>query len=298
MSYWGSQDAIVEEQKAKWRYDKVHEGLTEWEQDHPSFKAWNVQHIQLQMLLSDVEDRWKKAQENARLSGSRPATTRNTMKNAMRLRNHVSAALREWKSEHPNCDILDPERQQLLELRREADKRLMAAREVADVLKSSGSKKKRKKYSDMDIEESCRKFLDAIARKLAESYDFPREFEDFAIMEDVFRAIDSNTWTRKSAYQVSLPEFYPNEEWQALRTLLDDTIDLRNKNREPFRTSRGEIVVALPHDGFENYCHVLKKVAQICASCGDDGDWDPSALVFIDEQDLGFASTLLNDQQQ
>ncbi|KAH9181698.1 hypothetical protein AeNC1_016326 [Aphanomyces euteiches] len=135
----GSQDAIVEEQKAKWRYDKVHKGLTEWEQDHPGFKAWNVQHIQLQMLLSDVEDRWKKAQENARLVDSRLATTRNTVKNAMRLRNHVSAALREWKSEHPNCDILDPERQQLLELRREADKRLMAAREVADVLKSSGT---------------------------------------------------------------------------------------------------------------------------------------------------------------
>ncbi|KAG9403139.1 hypothetical protein AC1031_006687 [Aphanomyces cochlioides] len=218
--------------------------------------------------------------------------TRNAIKNARRLHDHVSHALYEWRLEHPNNDVLDPEYELLGELLTGAEQRLMAAQEdVKLFFESSGSK-----YSD--IEESCTKFLDAIASKFAELYDFPREFEDFAIVEDVFRAIESDSWTPKSADQVSLPEFYSDEEWQALRTLLEDTTDLRNKNRKPFQNSRGEIVVVLPHDGFENYCHVMKKVAQICASWGDDGDWDPNALVLIDEQDLGFASTSLNDQQQ
>ncbi|KAG9403144.1 hypothetical protein AC1031_006692 [Aphanomyces cochlioides] len=65
-----SQDASIEKDKAKWRYDKVREGLTEWEQDRPGFKTWNIQHIQLKMLLGDVKNRWKEAQEVARLIDS------------------------------------------------------------------------------------------------------------------------------------------------------------------------------------------------------------------------------------
>ncbi|KAH9090272.1 hypothetical protein LEN26_018890 [Aphanomyces euteiches] len=179
--------------------------------------------------------------------------------------------------EHPNYDSLDPERGQLLELLREADRRFMVAR--------AGSKKKRKKYSELDIEESCRKFLNAVATKFAQLYDFPLAFETSATIEDLFRAIDGNKWKPKSPNQVSLRDFYPKEVWKTLRQLHEDT-SYRMRLGKPVRNERGEIVVVLPHDGFEVSCRAVKKAVQICAQWGEGGDWDPDALVLIDEQDL------------
>ncbi|KAG9403145.1 hypothetical protein AC1031_006693 [Aphanomyces cochlioides] len=214
-----SQDASIEKDKAKWRYDKVREGLTEWEQDRPGFKTWNIQHIQLKMLLGDVKNRWKEAQEVARL------------------------------------------------------------------IDSIGSKKKRKKYSELDIEESCRKFLNAVATKFAQLYHFPLAFETSATIEDLFRAIDGNKWKPKSPNQVSLRDFYPKEVWKTLRQLHEDTY-YRMSIGKPVRNQRGEIVVVLPHDGFEESSRAVKKAVQICAQWGEGGDWDPDTLVLIDEQDL------------
>ncbi|CAK4178430.1 unnamed protein product [Aphanomyces euteiches] len=262
-----TKDASIEQDKAKWRYDKVRKGLTEWEQDHPGFKTWNIQHIQLKMLLGVVENRWKEAQEVDSIISVDGTARRSAVENALRMCEHVSGSLREWEMEHPNYDSLDPERGQLLELLREADRRFMVAR-------AGGSKKKRKKYSELDIEESCRKFLNAVATKFAQLYDFPLAFETSATIEDLFRAIDGNKWKPKSPNQVSLRDFYPKEVWKTLRQLHEDT-SYRMRIGKPVRNERGEIVVVLPHDGFEVSCRAVKKAVQICAQWGD---WDPTPL--------------------
>ncbi|KAH9182334.1 hypothetical protein AeNC1_015689 [Aphanomyces euteiches] len=118
-----SQDAMIDIaewrfDKAEWRYNMVLKGCTKWDEEHPGYKTWNVQHIQLKMLLTDVENRWNEAQEEARSTESttwanRTATSK-AVKNATSLRRHAFDALHEWKTGHSNLNARYPERRELI----------------------------------------------------------------------------------------------------------------------------------------------------------------------------------------
>ncbi|KAH9090271.1 hypothetical protein LEN26_018889 [Aphanomyces euteiches] len=118
-----SQDAMIDIaewrfDKAEWRYNMVLKGCTKWDEEHPGYKTWNVQHIQLKMLLTDVENRWNEAQEEARSTESttwanRIATSK-AVKNATSLRSHAFDALHEWKTGHSNLNARYSERRELI----------------------------------------------------------------------------------------------------------------------------------------------------------------------------------------
>ncbi|OWZ02620.1 Crinkler (CRN) [Phytophthora megakarya] len=91
-----------------------------------------------------------------------------------------------------------------------------------------GSRTKQMRYKKLSTEVSCVKFLDALARKLSELYDFAIK-DEFTTISDVFRGIDNGTWTFRSANgkqftTVELPEFFDKSKWESLRGFNERTM--------------------------------------------------------------------------
>ncbi|KAG3092078.1 hypothetical protein PI124_g16964 [Phytophthora idaei] len=75
----------------------------------------------------------------------------------------------------------------------------------------------------MNTKASCRKFLDAVATKLADLYDFHCSF-GVPTIGDVFHAIDECKWCFRSVNckqltDKPLPGFFNESEWKMLREL-------------------------------------------------------------------------------
>jgi hypothetical protein len=119
----------------------------------------------------------------------------------------------------------------------------------------AASIKKQLRYKGMSTEASCRKFLDALARKLSELYDFDFYYT-VPTIGDVFHAVDNNTWEfrmkkRKPLTVIPLPDYFTKDEWKALHDLNKRTT-LRIHDGKVPTTSKGKSYIILPHDIFND----------------------------------------------
>ena len=122
-------------------------------------------------------------------------------------------------------------------------------------------------YKGMAVESSCRKFLDAIALKIASHYNFHWHYRHNPTLGDVFHAMDTNEWefTKKFGRQIttmSLPDFFERNQWEELRTLNSESTSRIHNGRVP-TTKHGKPFIVLP-DGYFNSqrVHIMKSIAR------------------------------------
>jgi hypothetical protein len=143
----------------------------------------------------------------------------------------------------------------------------------------------------MSVEASCRKYLDAIAKQIALTYNFPQQFAQNPTIGDVFRAIDNNSWNyskkrKRNARQTPLDQLFPSAVWNELRQLNQET-NLRIHDGKLRLSSSGKSMIILPHSKFQkSRITRLKQAAQISGLVSD-----VSAVVVKDEQDISSSSS-------
>ena len=134
-----------------------------------------------------------------------------------------------------------------------------------------GSSKKQRTYKGLGVEASCRKYFDALARKLALFYDFqwgPGDENDYPTFGDVLFAYKKQQWShryRKKSYaertdesgftQVAapvpilsarLPDLFDAGEWVKLNEWNQKT-NSRIHDADLPKTSTGTYFVIIPH---------------------------------------------------
>ncbi|KAI3648625.1 hypothetical protein MP228_006479 [Amoeboaphelidium protococcarum] len=153
--------------------------------------------------------------------------------------------------------------------------------QTASVLASSRQVTTRR----MSVDASCRKYLDAIAKRLAEFYDFSYRFTSGATIGDVLEAkdgVEGEDWdirkARKTRHQVDvdgdvvlinkgqplsetkLPDIYTAEEWGRI-SKLNEKISARVHNGTLCSTSNGKAYIIIPHSEFtEEMIQFLKSI--------------------------------------
>ena len=126
----------------------------------------------------------------------------------------------------------------------------------------------------MSVEASCRKYLDAIAKRLAEFYEFNYRFKSGATIGDVLEAkggTKGEDWdfrkAKKTYYQIddngslvqilkgkplksiNLPDLYTPEEWEKISKFNKNTTQRVHDATLPM-TSSGRAYVIIPHSEF------------------------------------------------
>ncbi|KAI3636362.1 hypothetical protein MIR68_005714 [Amoeboaphelidium protococcarum] len=135
------------------------------------------------------------------------------------------------------------------------------------------------------VEASCRKYLDAIAKRLADFYDFSYRFTSGATIGDVLEAkdgVEGEDWdirkARKTRHQVDvdgdvvliskgqpltetkLPDVYTAEEWGRI-SKLNEKLSARVHNGTLYSTSDGKAFIVIPHAEFtEEMIQFLKNI--------------------------------------
>ena len=121
-------------------------------------------------------------------------------------------------------------------------------------------------YQGLGVEASCRKFLDAIANKLAMYYNFNWAQEDYPTFGDVLFAYQKDEWSHKFEYQteeerrdepaapvpirsVRLPDIFNADEWVKLQEWELKT-NKRIYNAHLLSTSTGKPLVIVPHPDY------------------------------------------------
>lgn len=134
-----------------------------------------------------------------------------------------------------------------------------------------GSSKKQLSYKGLGVEASCRKYFDALARKLALYYRFkwgPEDDNDYPTFGDVLYAYRKNAWNfivRQKSYAeridesgftqvatetpilpIRLPDLFDENEWLKLKEWNQKT-NSRIHDADLPKTSTGKYFVIVPH---------------------------------------------------
>jgi hypothetical protein len=143
--------------------------------------------------------------------------------------------------------------------------------EELPVQPAAGSTRKQLTYKGLGVEASCRKYFDALARKLALFYRFkwgPEDDNGYPTFGDVLFAYKNSAWNfiyRQQSYavrtdesgftqvaaqvpilSVSLPELFDKVEWTKLKEWNQKT-NSRIYDADLPKTSAGKYVVIIPH---------------------------------------------------
>ena len=132
----------------------------------------------------------------------------------------------------------------------------------------SGSSKKQLTYKGLGVEASCRKYFDALARKLALFYRFKWAQGYYPTFGDVLFAYQKNDWNFQMQYQteeertdesgftqvaapvpilsVRLPDLFDADEWVKLKEWNQKT-NSRIHDADLPKTSTGKYFVIIPH---------------------------------------------------
>jgi hypothetical protein len=153
------------------------------------------------------------------------------------------------------------------------------------------SSTKQSQYKGMSVESSCRKFLDALAKKISELYDFATVYERNPTMGDVLKAKDGTDWEyrikrKKQLTSIPLPDMYSKEDWDEL-SRLNRVTTLRIHNALLPTTSQGKPFIILSHSDY-NDAHV-KQLKLIAATA--NLVFDGNELIIKDEGHLSSSSS-------
>ena len=146
----------------------------------------------------------------------------------------------------------------------------------------------------MSVESSCRKFLDALAKKISELYDFARVYERNPTMGDVLKAkdgVEGTDWDylirrKKQLTSIPLPNMYSKEDWDELSEL-NQVTTLRIHNALLPTTSQGKPFIILSHSDY-NDAHV-KQLKLIAATA--NLVFDENELIIKDEGHISSSSS-------
>ncbi|KAG3166880.1 hypothetical protein PI124_g6523 [Phytophthora idaei] len=154
----------------------------------------------------------------------------------------------------------------------------------------AASIKKQLRYKGMSTEASCRKFLDALAQKLAKLYDFDCSYGDVPTIGDVFNAVRKNDWgfrlkRGKQLTVVELPNYFTEDEWNDLKDLNQRTNRRIHDGKVP-TTSKGKSYIILPHalftgDRVDRYKGIATKASVV---------WEPTEFEVKDEDEFSGSS--------
>ncbi|KAL7477335.1 hypothetical protein ACHAW6_003150 [Cyclotella cf. meneghiniana] len=183
---------------------------------------------------------------------------------------------------------------------------------VIAVPSSSSSLKpfRQKRYKAMSVEASCRKYLDAIALKLASFYEFDYKYDSGPTIGDVFAATDGvegHKWSfrrAKTNYQqlgadgftveirkgqpltnVKLPDIYTSDEWEKMIKFNDNNSERIHSGSLP-SLSNGRPYIVIPHAKFTPEMISFLKTIGVKASLFSSTD----VLEIIDEDVLSECS--------
>ena len=174
-----------------------------------------------------------------------------------------------------------------------------------------GSSKKQLTYKGLGVEASCRKYFDALARKLALFYDFqwgPEDDNDYPTFGDVLFAYKNQQWShryRKKSYaertdesgftqvaapvpilSVPLPDLFDADEWVKLKEWNQKT-NSRIHDADLPKTSTGKYFVIIPHADYNQGTIEFFKTIGVKGHLYDNG----SKLEVKDEDDLSGSSS-------
>lgn len=158
-----------------------------------------------------------------------------------------------------------------------------------------GSSKKQLTYKGMSTEASCRKYLDAVAKEVFQSYDFDTVYRT-PTMGDLLAAKEGqegDTWDYRKNRRgqlmttIPLPSFFSKSEWDLLKSLNSDTSKRIHDAKLP-QTSSQKPYVIIPHSKYDTkeYVNKLKSIAAKANIVEEEDD-----LIVKDELDLSGSSS-------
>ena len=171
-----------------------------------------------------------------------------------------------------------------------------------------GSSKKQLTYKGLGVEASCRKYFDALARKLALFYRFKWAQGYYPTFGDVLFAYQKNDWNFQMQYQteeertdesgftqvaapvpilsVRLPDLFDADEWVKLKEWNQKT-NSRIHDADLPKTSTGKYFVIIPHADYNQGTIEFFKTIGVKGQLYDNG----SKLEVKDEDDLSGSSS-------
>ena len=160
----------------------------------------------------------------------------------------------------------------------------------------NGCSKKKLTYKGMTAEASCRKYLDAVAKELFQSYDFDTVYSLKPTMGDLLAAKEGqegDTWDyrknrrRQLMTTIPLPSFFSKSQWDLLKSLNSDTTKRIHDAKLP-QTSNQKPYVIIPHSKYDTkeYVNNLKSIAAKANIVEEEDD-----LIVKDELDLSGSSS-------
>jgi hypothetical protein len=171
-----------------------------------------------------------------------------------------------------------------------------------------GSSKKQLTYKGLGVEASCRKYFDALARKLALFYRFKWAQGYYPTFGDVLFAYQKNDWNFQMQYQteeertdesgftqvaapvpilsVRLPDLFDADEWVKLKEWNQKT-NSRIHDADIPKTSTGKYFVIIPHADYNQGTIEFFKTIGVKGQLYDNG----SKLEVKDEDDLSGSSS-------
>ena len=147
----------------------------------------------------------------------------------------------------------------------------------------------------MSTEASCRKYLDAVAKELFQSYDFDTVYSK-PTMGDLLAAKEGqegDTWDYRKNRRgqlmttIPLPSLFSKSEWDLLKSLNGDTTKRIHDAKLP-QTSNQKPYVISPHSKYDTkeYVNNLKRIAAKANIVEEEDD-----LIVKDEIDLSGSSS-------
>jgi hypothetical protein len=172
----------------------------------------------------------------------------------------------------------------------------------------TGSSKKQLTYKGLGVEASCRKYFDALARKLALYYRFKWTHGKYPTMGDVLYAYQKRAWKYQYEYQteeertdesgftqvdeqvpilsIRLPDLFDTDEWAKLKEWNQKT-NSRIHDADLPKTSTGKYFVIIPHADYNDKTISFFKTIGVKGHLYDN----ESKLEVKDEDDLSGSSS-------
>ena len=172
---------------------------------------------------------------------------------------------------------------------------------------------RQKRYKAMSVEASCRKYLDAIALKLASFYEFDYKYDGGPTIGDVFAAkdgVEGDEWSFRRAkknYQrlgadgftveilkgqpltnIKLPDIYTADEWKKIKKFNYNTSERIHDGSLP-SLSNGRPYIVIPHAEFTPEMISFLKTIGVKASLFSS----PDVLEIKDEDVLSEGSSIM-----
>jgi hypothetical protein len=172
---------------------------------------------------------------------------------------------------------------------------------------------RQQRYKTMSVEASCRKYLDAIALKLAGYYGFDYKYKGGPTIGDVLTAkdgVEGEDWDIRKAkrtyqqvdedgYTIEirkgqpvtkdrLPDIYTEEEWDKISSFNKKTTKLVHSGNLP-SLSNGKPYIVIPHSEFTEEMISFLKTIGVKATLFSS----PDDLVVKDEDALSEGSSLV-----